>query len=265
MYATDYVKPKAVAEAVEAIGEAGDGKYLAGGMTLIPTMKQRLAAPDRLIDLAGCKLGKISAKADAVAIGAMATHATVASDPGVMKTIPALARLACGIGDRQVRNRGTIGGSVANNDPAACYPAAVLALDGIVETDRRSLPAGEFFTGLFETALEEDEIVTSVTFPKPKQAAYAKFANPASRYALVGVFVAMAGNGEVRVAVTGAGADGVFRSEELEAALDKDFSPGALDGAAVDPGGLMGDIHASADYRAHLVVEMARRAVAAAQ
>ena len=265
MYATSYVRPKGVADAAKAVDEAGDGKFLAGGMTLIPTMKQRLAAPDCLVDLAGCKLDKIAAKADSVTIGAMATHAAVASDPGVKKAIPALARLAGGIGDRQVRNRGTIGGSVANNDPAACYPSAVLALDAVIGTDKREIPADKFFAGLFETALEDNEIITSVTFPKPKKAAYMKFANPASRYAIVGVFVAVTGKGDVRVAVTGAGDDGVFRPEELEAALKGDFSPAAVDGVKIGAEGLMGDIHASADYRAHLVAEMARRAVAAAK
>ena len=265
MYATSYVKPKGVADAVKAVDEAGDGKFLAGGMTLIPTMKQRLASPDCLVDLAGCELDKIAAKADSVAIGAMATHAAVASDSGVKKTIPALALLAGGIGDRQVRNRGTIGGSLANNDPAACYPSAALALDAVIETDKRKIPAGEFFTGLFETALEDNEVITSITFPKPEKAAYTKFANPASRYAIVGVFIAVIGKGDVRVAITGAGDDGVFRSEELEAALKSDFSLGAVDGVKIGAEGLMGDIHASADYRAHLIAEMAKRAVSAAK
>ena len=265
MYATSYVKAKNVADAVKAVTKAGEGKFLAGGMTLIPTMKQRLASPDCLVDLAGCKLDKIAAKAGGVTVGAMATHASVASDSGVKKAIPALALLAGGIGDRQVRNRGTIGGSLANNDPAACYPSAALALDAVIETDKRKIPADKFFTGLFETALKDNEVITSVTFPKPRKAAYMKFANPASRYAIVGVFVAVTGKGDVRVAVTGAGDDGVFRSEELEAALKGDFSPGALDGVKVGAKDLMGDIHASADYRAHLVVEMAKRAVAAAK
>ena len=265
MYATSYVKPKSAGDAAKAVAKAGDGKFLAGGMTLLPTMKQRLASPDRLVDLAGLKLDKITAKANGVTIGAMATHAAVASDSGVRKTIPALAGLAGGIGDRQVRNRGTIGGSVANNDPAACYPSAVLALGGTIETNKRKIPADKFFAGLFETALKDDEIITAVTLPKPSKAAYMKFDNPASRYALVGVFVAVHGKGDVRVAVTGAGSDGVFRSKELEAALGANFSPDAVDGVKIASRNLMGDIHASADYRAHLIVEMARRAVKAAK
>ncbi|MEK9745607.1 MAG: FAD binding domain-containing protein, partial [Candidatus Puniceispirillum sp.] len=180
----------------------------------------------------------------------------------VQKAIPAVAHLAGHIGDRQVRNRGTIGGSVANNDPSACYPSAVLALGGTVHTQNRSIAADEFFTGMFDTALDEDEIITAISLPKPEKAGYVKFPNPASRYAMVGVFVAKFADG-VRVAVTGAGEDGVFRATDIEAALDADFSVGAIDKVSVSADGLMSDIHASADYRAHLIAEMARRAVTA--
>lgn len=260
MYETSYVKASSTEEAVTALSSADDGKLLAGGMTLIPTMKQRLAAPDRLVDLSGCGLSGIEDKGGAVRIGAMTTHADVASSEIVGNGIAALAVLAARIGDRQVRNRGTIGGSVANNDPSACYPSAVLALGGIIHTSQRDIPAEEFFVGMFETALEEDEVITAISLPKPKASGYVKFPNPASRYAMVGVFVARFER-DVRVAVTGAGDDGVFRCEEMEAALASDFSADALEGIILPSEGLMSDIHASADYRARLVVEMARRSV----
>ena len=262
MYATNYTKASSTAEASKALGDASDGKLLAGGMTLIPTMKQRLAAPDCLVDLAGCGLSGISDEGDSIRIGAMTTHADVAASDTVKKGIPALADLASHIGDRQVRNRGTIGGSVANNDPSACYPSAVMALGGTVHTSKRDISAADFFTGMFETALAEDEIIEAISMPKPEKAAYVKFPNPASRYAMVGVFVAKFADG-VRVAVTGAGEDGVFRHDGMEAALSADFSAAALDGVAVSADGLMGDIHASADYRASLIAEMAKRAVSA--
>jgi carbon-monoxide dehydrogenase medium subunit len=262
MYATKYVKATNTKDAAKTLGKAKDGKFLAGGMTLIPTMTQRLAGPDCLVDLAGCGLSGITKSGDGIRIGAMTIHADVESSKVVQKEIPAIADLASNIGDRQVRNRGTIGGSIANNDPAACYPAAVLALGGTIHTSKRKIAAGDFFTGLFETALGEDEIIEAVSLPKPKTAAYAKFSNPASRYALVGVFVARLKDG-VRVAVTGAGDDGVFRHEGIEEALSADFSVKTLDGIKVSDKGLMGDIHASAEYRANLVAEMARRAVSA--
>jgi carbon-monoxide dehydrogenase medium subunit len=262
MYETTYIKAKSTSAAVKAVSEADDGKFLAGGMTLIPTMKQRLAAPDCLVDLAGCGLSGIAKSGDGVRVGAMTTHADIAASKVVQKAIPALAYLASHIGDAQVRNRGTLGGSVANNDPAACYPAAVLALGGTIHTSVRDIPAADFFTGLFETALAEDEIIEAISFPKPKGAGYAKFPNPASRYAMAGVFVARFADG-VRLAITGAGEDGVFRHEGMEAALSADFSAKALDGVTITEDGLMGDIHASADYRANLVAEMARRAVSA--
>jgi len=260
MYQTTYVKATSTEDAVDHMSKGG--QLLAGGMTLIPTMKQRLASPESVVDLAGCGLAGIEDTGNSIRIGAMTRHVDVAESALVQKAIPALAALAGGIGDRQVRNRGTIGGSVANNDPSACYPAAVLGLGGIVHTSKRDIAADDFFTGMFETALDEDEMITAVSFPKVAKAAYVKFPNPASRYAMVGVFVA-AGDSGVRVAVTGAGSDGVFRHDGMESALSANFDPGALDGASVDADDMIGDIHAAPDYRAHLVVEMTRRAVAA--
>ena len=260
MYQTNYVKAASTEDAVGHMSKGG--QLLAGGMTLIPTMKQRLASPESVVDLAGCGLAGIEDAGDAIRIGAMTRHVDVAESALVRSAIPALAALAGGIGDRQVRNRGTIGGSVANNDPSACYPAAVLGLGGTVHTSKRDIAADEFFTGMFETALDEDEMITAVSFPKVAKAAYVKFPNPASRYAMVGVFVA-AGDGGVRVAVTGAGSDGVFRHDGMESALAANFDAAALDGASVDADEMIGDIHAAPDYRAHLVVEMTKRAVAA--
>jgi len=260
MYSTKYVKALDIDDAVKALKSADDGKFLAGGMTLIPTLKQRLANPDCLVDLSACGLSSIDDEGGAIQIGAMTRHVDVAESALVQKAIPALAHLAAHIGDRQVRNRGTIGGSLANNDPAACYPAALLALGGTVHTQTRSIAAEDYFDGMFDTALEEDEIIRAVTMPKPEKAAYVKFPNPASRYAMVGVFVAKFADG-VRVAVTGAGEDGVFRAHDLEAALDANFSADAIADGMVSADGLMSDIHASADYRAHLIGEMTRRAV----
>ena len=262
MYTTSYVKASDVADATAKLGAADDGKLLAGGQTLLPTLKQRLANPDQLIDLAGCGLSAVSTSGDAIKIGAMTCHADVASHKDVAASNPGLAQLAGGIGDRQVRNCGTIGGSVANNDPAACYPAAVLALGGIIHTSNRDIAADDFFVGMFETALDEEEIITAVSLPNPDKSAYIKFPNPASRYAMVGVFVAKFGD-TVRVAVTGAGEDGVFRPTAIEAALSASFDAKSLDGISISDDGLMQDIHASPAYRAHLIVEMARRAVAA--
>ncbi len=263
MYDFSYHLPGSLDEAASALAGAEDGALLAGGQTLIPTLKQRLASPSDVVDLGGiAELRGISAAEGVVTIGAMTTHAEVAASAAVGAAIPALAALAGGIGDPQVRNVGTIGGSLANSDPAADYPAAVLALNATVHTNRREIAADDFFTGMFETALEDGEIITAVHFPKPVRAAYAKFRNPASRYAVVGVMVAETGGG-VRVAVTGA-APSVFRATEMERALAGDFSASALDGVTVPADGLNSDIHASADYRAHLVGVMARRAVAAA-
>ncbi len=260
MYSTKIVKAENSSAAVQAIGSSKEGKILAGGMTLIPTLKQRLANPDCLIDISGCGLEGVEDKGSSVRIGAMTKHAAVAESSLVAKAIPALADLAGGIGDRQVRNRGTLGGSVANNDPAACYPSAVMALDGTVHTNKRDISADDFFKGMFETALEEDEVIEAVSFKKPEKACYMKFPNPASRYAMVGVFVAKFSDG-VRVAVTGAGEEGVFRHSDLESALSSNFSEEAVSGVEVSSDGLMSDIHASADYRANLIGEMTKRAV----
>jgi aerobic carbon-monoxide dehydrogenase medium subunit len=262
MYNFNYQIPSSLTDAVDAIGAAEDGKLLAGGMTLIPTLKQRLAQPSDLIDLAKiAELKGIKREGDTIVIGAMTTHAEVAASDLVKSAIPALAALAGDIGDAQVRHRGTIGGSICNNDPSADYPSALVALGATVTTDQRSLPAEDFFTGMFETALELTEIVTSVSFPIPDKAAYMKFPNPASRYAVVGVFVAKQG-GTVRVAVTGAG-PAVFRLPEFEQALAANFTPDAVAGLKVPADGLNTDLHASAEYRAHLVTVMAKRAVAA--
>ena len=262
MYATSYIKAKDVADAVSHLNGADEGKLLAGGQTLIPTLKQRLAASDCLVDLSDANLSGISDEGDSIRIGAMTRHVEVETSDLVKKAIPALAALAGGIGDRQVRNCGTIGGSVANNDPSACYPSAVMALGATIHTDKRDIAVADYFTGMFETALDEAEVITAISFPKPEAAAYVKFPNPASRYAMVGVFVAKSASG-VAVAITGAGQDGVFRHDGLEAALNNSFTADAVDGVAVDDSSLMSDMHASADYRAHLIVEMTKRAVAA--
>lgn len=264
MYAFEYHRPTSVGQAASLATEFEDIKFLAGGHTLLPTMKLRLAGPTNLIDLGRiAELRGIERSGQAITIGAMTTHAEVANSAEVRQAIPALSEMAELIGDPHVRHRGTIGGSIANNDPSADYPAACLALNATIVTDKRRIPADEFFQGIFTTALEEGEIITGVSFPIPEQAAYAKFRNPASRYALVGVFVAKSGN-DVRVAVTGAGAGGVFRAREIEEALGQSFTPDALDGIVVPEEGMNSDIHADAAYRAHLVGVMARRAVQAA-
>jgi len=263
MYDFTYQKPGSLADAVAALSGDADAKALAGGMTYIPVLKQRLAKPSAIIDLAGLGLTGITVAGGTVTIGAMTKHATVAGSAEVKAAIPALAALAGGIGDEAVRHRGTIGGSLANNDPAADYPAAALALGATIKTNTRSIPADEFFTGMFSTALEQGEIITAVEFPIPSKAAYEKFRNPASRYAIVGVFVAT-GPAGTRVAVTGAGQGGVFRHAAMEAALAADFSPAAIAGVKTAPDDLNGDIHASAEYRAHLVGVIAKRALAKA-
>ena len=258
MYAFDFERPSTVAEAVAAL-KTEEAQALGGGQTLIPTMKQRLASPSTLVSLGGiAEMKGISSAGGVVTIGAGTTHAEVAASGA----IPALSALAGGIGDPAVRNRGTIGGSLANNDPAACYPSAALALGATIVTNAREIAADDFFEGLFTTALEEGEIITAVKFPVPEAANYQKFEQPASRFALVGVFVAKTGGG-VRVAVTGASEDGVFRWSDAEAALAGDFSAGALEGMAPSADGMIGDLHGSPEYRAHLVGVMARRAVAA--
>ena len=264
MYEFAYHKPTSIDAAAQLLASETDAKLLAGGHTLIPTMKQRLAAPAHIIDLSQTKgMTGITVTGTALVIGAMTTHAQVAASDAVKKACPALAKLANGIGDPHVRHRGTIGGSVANNDPSADYPAACLALGAAIVTNKRSIKADDFFTGLFETALAEGEIITSISFPLGIKGGYAKFPNPASRYALVGVFVARHG-ADVRVAVTGAGSNGVFRATALEAGLAADFSAKGLEGKHVAVDGLNSDIHADAAYRAHLIGVMAKRAVAAA-
>ncbi|MSO77940.1 MAG: xanthine dehydrogenase family protein subunit M [Alphaproteobacteria bacterium] len=262
MYQFNYHRATSVADAVAKLKGAGDGKLMAGGMTLLPTLKMRLANPSDVIDLGGiAALREIAVANGQVSIGALVTHDTVAQSAPIAQAIPALAGLALHIGDPQVRNRGTIGGSVANNDPAADYPAALLGLGATVHTDRRTITADAFFKGMFETALAADEIVTKITFPVVERAAYMKFPNPASRYAIVGVFVSK-GSAGVRVAVTGAGAS-VFRASDMEKALAASFQAKAIEGITVSAAGLNSDIHAGADYRAHLVGVMARRAVTA--
>jgi carbon-monoxide dehydrogenase medium subunit len=263
MHNFNYHRPTNVADAVKSLAGASDGKILAGGHTLLPTMKQGLASPSDLIDITGiAELKGIKMDGNNLVIGAATPHAEVAKSSTVKSAIPALAALAECIGDAAVRNRGTIGGSISNADPAADYPAALVGLGATVLTNKRKIAADDFFKGLFETALEAGEIVTAVSFPKPEKAGYAKFPNPASRYAMVGVFAAKTGGG-VRVAVTGAGPS-VFRVKEMETALGSKWAADAVGGVKVAAKGLNNDIHGSAEYRAHLVTVMAKRAVAAA-
>ena len=262
MYAVDYSQAKSVADAAALLAKTG-GRPLAGGQSLVAAMKLRLAQPGTLVDLSGIpELKGIRKDGDALVIGAMTRHADVAKSADVKGAIPALAALAEGIGDRQVRNMGTIGGSIANNDPAADWPAALVALNATVVTNKRRIAAGDFFKGMYETALAADEIITAVSFPVPKKAAYAKFPNPASRFALVGTFVAQLADGSVRVAVTGA-APAVFRATAIETALAKSFTPDAAKAVKVDASGLNNDLHGSPAYRANLISVMASRAVAA--
>jgi aerobic carbon-monoxide dehydrogenase medium subunit len=260
MQAFAYQTPTTVADAAKAAA-ADDVKLLAGGQSLLPSMKLGLAAPATLVDLGGvAELKGISVGGGTVTIGAGTTHAEVAASKDVQQAIPALADLANRIGDRQVRNRGTIGGSLANNDPAACYPAAVLGLGATVVTNQRSIAADDFFQGLYTTALKDGEIITAVKFPLPEKAGWQKFKQPASRFSLVGVFVSKGPQG-VRVAVTGAGAGGVFRATDLEAKLAADWSAAALQGAKVSADALNSDLHGSAEYRAALIPVLAARAV----
>jgi len=263
MYAFHYHRAETLDQAEDLLKQCEDPKLLAGGHTLLPTMKQRLASPSDLIDLSALSALKGATYAGRIlSIGALETHREVADSDIVQKALPGLARLAGQIGDPHVRNRGTLGGSIANNDPAADYPAACLALGAVIHTTQRQIAAQDFFTDLFETALEASEIVTRVEFPAPELSAYAKFPNPASRYALVGVYVAKTGN-DIKVAVTGAGPV-VFLATDLAEALRNSFTPGALDGVTIEPKGLNDDLHASADYRAHLIRLMARQAIATA-
>lgn len=255
-----YHLPGSIREAAEIFGKSDDGKFLAGGHTLIPVLKQRLAEHADLIDISAIsELQGVTLDGDKLRLGAMTRHAQVAESEIVSGAVPALADLAAGIGDPHVRNRGTIGGSLANNDPSADYPAAILGLGATIYTDRRQIPDNEFFLDMFETTLEEGELITAVEFNIPERAAYLKFPNPASRYAIVGVFVSQL-KGQPRVAVTGAGPC-VFRHEQMEQALLTDFSSSALEGIEVSDENLNNDIHASAEYRAHLVKILAGRAV----
>jgi len=264
MYQTTYHRASSADDAVSKLSSADDGKFVSGGQTLIPTMKQRLAAPSDLIDLRHIDAMKgITVDGKKVTIGAATTHAEVASDKKLAKACASISGLAGNIGDPHVRHMGTIGGSIANNDPAADYPAAMIALNAEIMTTKRTIPAGDFFTGMFETALEDDEIITAVSFSTPKKGAYAKFPNPASRYAMAGVFVADGDDG-VRVAVTGAGSDGVFRHSGMEEALSGKWDGDAAAACDVDEGSMLSDIHGSASYRANLVKVMAKRAADAA-
>jgi carbon-monoxide dehydrogenase medium subunit len=260
MYDFEYVKPAALEEAVRILSEDDAAKAIAGGMTFIPVLKQRFSQPSVVVDLSGLGLSYIRREHDTLVIGAMTPHGVVAASPIVQQAIPALAYLAGHIGDRQVRYRGTISGSLANNDPSACYPSAVLALDATIKTDRREIAADDYFQGMFTTALEPGELITEIRLPVAERAAYVKFPNPASRYATVGVFVAKTAAG-VRLSVTGAGQDGVFRHRAFEEALEKSFSASSLDGIETPVDMMNSDIHAGAAYRAHLVGVIARRAV----
>jgi aerobic carbon-monoxide dehydrogenase medium subunit len=265
MYETNYHRPSSVDEAAALFAKGAEAKYLAGGHTLIPVMKQRLASPSDVIDLGRIKdLIGVEVSGDTLIVKAATTHYDVATSGAAQKAIPALAYLASVIGDPAVRYRGTIGGSIANNDPAADYPAAVLALGATVKTNKRSIAADDFFKGLFTTALADGEIITAVNFPVPAKAGYAKFPHPASRFALTGVFVAKTKAGDVRVAATGASQNGVMRMGAIEAALKANWSASALDGVKISADGLMSDLHGSSNYRANLIKVMAQRAVAAA-
>ena len=263
MYDFTYSKPSSIPEAVKALGADPEAKALAGGQTFIPVLKQRLNKPTAVVDLSAIGLTGISAEAGKITIGAMTTHHAIESSPDIKRSIPGLAKMASWIGDTQVRHRGTMGGSLANNDPSACYPAAVLAIGATIHTDRRSIKADDYFQGMFTTALEPGELITAIEFPIPEKSNYEKFRNPASRYAMVGVFVAK-GPAGTRVAVTGAAQGGVFRHTEMEHALASNWSADAIKDIKTPADGLNGDIHASPEYRAHLIGVMARRAVAAA-
>jgi carbon-monoxide dehydrogenase medium subunit len=264
MYEFKFHRPTTVRQAAGLLARQEEAKLLAGGHTLIPTMKLRLAGPKHIVDMSQIEgLSGIEMKGRSLSIGALTRHVDVATSPIVRENIPALADLAGVIGDPAVRHRGTIGGSVANNDPNADYPAAVLGLGATVITNKRRIAADDFFKGLFETALEGDEIIVRIQFPKPNKAAYIKFHNPASRFALVGVFASKRGS-DIRVAVTGAGSNGVFRVKSFEEALKKRFGAKSLEGMTIPADGMASDIHGSAEYRAHLVGVLARRAVAAA-
>jgi aerobic carbon-monoxide dehydrogenase medium subunit len=264
MYAFTFHRPQTVRQAAGLLTKNEDAKLLAGGQTLLPTMKLRLAGPPQIVDMTLIEgMSGIEMSGRSLVIGAMTRHYEVNSSPVVQQSAPVIAKLAGMIGDPAVRHRGTIGGSVANNDPNADYPAACLGLGATIITNKRRIKADDFFTGMFSTVLEPTEIITKVSFPIPKKAAYQKFRNQASRFALVGVFVGKRGS-EIRVAVTGAGSNGVFRVPSFEEALKKRFSPKSLEGLTIPADGMNSDIHGSAEYRAHLVGVLARRAVAEA-
>jgi carbon-monoxide dehydrogenase medium subunit len=266
MYQTTYHRPSSVDEAAALFAKGSESKYLAGGHTLIPVMKQRLAAPSDVIDLGRIKeLVGIELSADALTIKAATTYFDILQSADANKAIPAIVHLTSVLGDPQVRYRGTIGGSIANNDPAADFPAAVLALGATVKTNKRSIAADDFFKGLFSTALADGEIITQISFPIPAKAGYSKMRHPASRFALTGVFVAQTKSGDVRVAATGASQNGVMRVPAVEAALKANWSPGALDSVTISADGMLTDIHGSSAYRANLVKVMAQRAVADAR
>jgi carbon-monoxide dehydrogenase medium subunit len=265
MYETTYHRPSSVAEAVALFAKGSESKYLAGGHTLIPVMKQRLASPSDVIDLARIKeLVGIETSGDTLTIKAATTYFDIMHSADVKKSIPAVAYLTSVLGDPAVRYRGTIGGSIANNDPAADFPAAVLALGATVKTNKRSIAGDDFFKGLFSTALEDGEIITAISFPIPAKAGYSKMRHPASRFALTGVFVMKTKSGDVRVAATGASQNGVMRIPAIESALKANWSPGALDSVNISADGLLTDIHGSSAYRANLVKVMAQRAVSEA-
>lgn len=263
MYDFTYQKPASLPDALKLLQGDMEAKPLAGGQTFIPVLKQRLNSPTAVVDLSGLGLDGITEENGHVLIGSMATHHDIMSSPLIQKHIPGLAKMASWIGDIQVRHRGTMGGSLANNDPSACYPAAVLALAGTIRTSKRNIAADDYFQGMFTTALEPDELITAVALPYAERSNYEKFRNPASRYAMVGVFVAKGPSG-VRVAITGAGQGGVFRQTEMEQALTANWSPEAIAGITTPADDLNSDIHASAPYRAHLIGVMAKRAVAGA-
>jgi aerobic carbon-monoxide dehydrogenase medium subunit len=265
MYQTTYHRPSSVDEAAALFAKGSDSKYLAGGHTLIPVMKQRLASPSDVIDLSKIKeLVGIALSGDALIIKAATTYFDILRSADAKKAIPALVHLVSVLGDPQVRYRGTIGGSIANNDPAADFPAAVVALDATVKTNKRSISADDFFKGLFATALEDGEIITAISFPIPAKAGYSKMRHPASRFALTAVFVTKTKSGDVRAAATGASQNGVMRVPAIEAALKANWSPGALDNVRISADGLLTDIHGSSSYRANLIKVMAQRAVTAA-
>jgi carbon-monoxide dehydrogenase medium subunit len=265
MYETHYHRASSIDDAVAQFGKGSEAKFLAGGQTLLPVMKQRLAAPSDVIDIGKIKeLVGTEASGDTLTIKAATTYYDIMTSADVKKAIPAIAELTSMLGDPAVRYRGTIGGSIANNDPAADFPAALIALGATVKTNKRSIAADDFFKGLFTTALEDGELITAVSFPVPAKAGYAKFRHPASRFALTGVFVAKTRSGDVRVAATGASQSGVMRVGAIEQALKSNWSAGALDGVSISASGLLADIHGSADYRANLIKVMAQRAVTAA-